>query len=125
MVHTMFSHHLVLVTLRNVLLCTDTRVQIDHEAENVESEDKRDGPFEAGCDIFVGGEGGADEDDSEDQLDEDECKLEPEAEGEDSVVSVVDTESLIFCAQEDCRDNVAADEDEEADIVGRGMTVGV
>lgn len=41
------------------------------------------------------------------------------------MVTVVDAETLIFSAEEDCRNDVAADEDEEADVVDGWVVVGI
>lgn len=113
------------MTLGNVVLGTNARPQIDNEAEDVEGEDEGDSPFEASCDVAVMGPGGADEDDGKNDFDEDEGEFDPEAESEDSVFAVVDTETLVLSAEENGGDDVAADENEEANIVGRRMSVGV
>lgn len=51
----------------------------------------------------------AGEDDGEDHLDEDESEFDPETQGQDAVLSVVDSQSLVFGAQEDGGDDVPAD----------------
>lgn len=101
MMHPVLGHYHILVTLRNVFLGSDTRPQIHDEAEDVKGVDECDEPFEDGCDVLVFGEGCADEDDGKDGFDEDECEFDPEADGEDSMVAVVNAQSLVFCAEED------------------------
>lgn len=93
------------------------RVQVHVEGEDVEAEDEGDDPLEDGGDVPVleavhnnKGDGQADGDDDEGQLD-------PEGDGEDAVLGVVDAEALVLGADEDGREQVADDEEAEEDVV--------
>ena len=91
--------------------------EVDEEGEDPEGEDEGDDPFEDGGLLGVPVEGEDGEDDGEGDcrhlsvtcgvgdglrltLDEDKCQLEPEGDSEDTSVSEVDAQSLIFGAEE-------------------------
>lgn len=59
------------------------------------------------------------------EFEEDEEEFDPEGEGEDAMMAVMDAETLVFGTQEDGADDVAADEEEEEQIVQTFVAVGV
>lgn len=82
--------------------------QIDEESEHVEGEDQSDDPFEDGRDVLVTVcEGGADEDDRQTELDEDEEELHPKGDAQDAMLAEVDTQALILGADENGGDDIA------------------
>jgi hypothetical protein len=77
------------------------RQQINHKTENVQSKNERDDPFNDGGGIAVADFGEDAEGDGEGDFGEDEEELYPEGEAEDTVVAVVNSETLVFGADED------------------------
>lgn len=116
-VHALFSYHHVFVALWNVMLCLHAGPKIEHKTEDVEGEDKGHDPLENRGGIPVVGPGCAYKDDSEDDLSEDESELDPEADSQDSVMTIMNAEPLIFGAEEDGGNDVADDENEQTAIV--------
>lgn len=88
-------------TLWHVMFRSHGRKQIDDEREDVEGEDEGNDPFEDGGDVAVRGEGGRHEDNGKCDLDQDEGQFDPEGDAQDAVVTVVDTQALVFCADKD------------------------
>lgn len=122
-IHALLRHQYILVTLRDMSLCPHARQQIDHEAKNVECEDKSDDPFEYGGFVPVVRVGCGHEDDGENHLDDDEDEFDPEADGQDPVVSVMDSQTLVLGAEEDGADNVSSDEDQQEAVVHPCMVI--
>ena len=91
--------------------------QIDKEGQDVKGEDEGDDPFEYGSHILPAVEGGDDEDDGEDYLDDDEDEFEPEGEAQDAVLAEMHAEALVLGADEDGADDVAGHEEEEEAVV--------
>lgn len=83
------------------------RQEIDDEAPDVEDVDERDGPFDDGGAVVVFLVSKDAERYGEGDFDEDEGELDPEGGGEDALVAVVDSESLVFGADEDGGHDVA------------------
>jgi hypothetical protein len=82
--------HLVsLCEARRDGLGADGGQEVDDEGEDVKGEDEGNDPFEDGGDVVVVAPVGADEDDCEDELDDDEGGLYPEGDAEDAVLAVV------------------------------------
>ena len=63
------------------------------------------------------------EDDGACQLEENEGQFGPEGEAQDAVLAVVDAQALVLGAQEDCGEDVAADEKEEAAIMNAVVVI--
>ena len=97
------------------------RQQIHKERQHVKRKDERDDPLEDRSDVLAAGEGGADEDRGEGNLDENEDELEPEGEAQDAVLAEVHAEALVFGADEDSADDVAGHEEEEEAVVQAGV----
>lgn len=83
------------------------REEVNDEAPDVEDVDERDGPFDNGGAVVVSLVSKDAESDCEGDFDEDEGELDPEGGSEDALVAVVDSESLVFGADEDGGDDVA------------------
>lgn len=60
---------------------------------------------------------GGDEDDGEDEFHDDEGEFHPEGDAEDSVLAVVETQLLVFPADEDGGNDVSSNEEKEEDVV--------
>ena len=103
--------------VRMLLRSPRRRQQIDKESQHVKRKDERDDPFENGRDVLAAGEGGADEDGCEDNLNKDEGEFEPEGEAQDAVLAEVHAETLVLGADEDGADDVAGHEEEEEAVV--------
>lgn len=91
--------------------------QIDKEGQDVKGEDEGDDPFEYGSHILPAVEGGDDEDDGEDYLDDDEDEFKPEGEAQDAVLAEMHAEALVLGADKDGADDVAGHEEEEEAVV--------
>jgi hypothetical protein len=101
------------------------RQEVDDEGPDVEDVDQRDDPLEDGgvVDAFTALQDT--EGDGESAFDEDESELDPEAGAQDAVLAEVHAEALVFGADEDCGDDVAADEDCEHCLVDVWVASGV
>jgi len=89
------------------MLRLDSRDEIDRETPNIESIDQRNYPLANCSRIVVLLVRKNAERDSETEFNEDEHEFDPERDSEDAVLTIVDSESLILPADENCRDNVA------------------
>ena len=107
--------------VRMLLRAPRRRQQIHKERQHVKRNDERDDPLEDRSDVLAAGEGGADEDRGEGNLDENEDELEPEGEAQDAVLAEVHAEALVFGADEDGADDVAGHEEEEEAVVQSGV----
>lgn len=68
----------VLGEAHGVSFCADGGQQVDDKGKDVEGEDEGNDPFKDGGNVFVVAPVGGDEDDGENELDDDECNLDPE-----------------------------------------------
>lgn len=91
-----------------VVLCADGGDEVDGEAPDVEGVDEGDDPFEDGGRVPPRLAVADAEADGHAELDDDEGELEPEGDAQDAVLSVVDSEALVFPADEDGREDVSA-----------------
>ena len=107
--------------VRMLLRAPGRRQQIDKERQHVKRKDERDDPFENRRDVLPAGEGGADKDGGEGNLDEDENELEPEGEAQDAVLAEVHAQALVLGADEDGADDVAGHEKEEEAVMQAGV----
>jgi len=81
--------------------------EVDDEAPDVEDVAERDDPFKNGGFVDFAAALKHTEGDGKTALQEDECKLDPEADSEDAVFFPVNAEALVFSANEDSRNDVA------------------
>lgn len=109
----------------SAVLCPHGRPQVDGKGQHVESEDEGDNPLEDGGRVAIACPRRGSECDAEEELGEDEGELDPEGDCEDAVLAVLDAEALVLCADEDGGDPVAADEEQEEDVVELVMPPGV
>lgn len=121
----LFHFRLESPPLRRVVRATDAGQQVEQEGEDVEGEDEGDDPLEHGGDVPVAGPARAREADGQDDLDDDEGQLDPEADAEDAVGAVVDAEALVLGAQEHGGQDVAGDEQQQEPVVQVGVVVRV
>lgn len=94
-----------------------SRQEINNKAPDVEDVDQAYRPLQYCCAVVVSLVAHYAECNGKGQLDEDEGELDPEGVGEDGVFAVVDSEALVFGADEDGGDDIAADEDDEHGVV--------
>lgn len=108
--------------IRLFLRTPRSRQKIHKKRQDIKRENQRNNPLHDSADILLLIKGARSEDDCEDQLDDDEGELHPEAEAEDAVLPEMDPEALILGADEDCAYYVAGDEEEKETVVEVGMT---
>lgn len=88
--------------------CANRRNEIDRITPDVECVYERNDPFENSggvVSLLVAHDA---ECDGQTQFDEDEGELDPEGEGEDAVLAVMDSESLVFPTNKDRADDVSS-----------------
>ncbi|KXT18194.1 hypothetical protein AC579_7698 [Pseudocercospora musae] len=101
--------HLIILSLHRweeavvLVLGLRCREEIDHETPLIEDVDERDDPFNDRGAIVVALVSQHTKRDRETKFNEDEGKLDPERVRKDSLVSVMDSQSLVLCADEDGR----------------------
>ena len=117
--------HLLLLfpALWNMMLRPHTRQKIDHKTDEVECEDEGNHPFHHRSHVVNTLIRTGTEDDGETDFDNDEAKFDPEGNAEDTVLTVVDSKALVFCAKENSADNIASDENAEENIVKVRMVI--
>jgi len=103
--------------LRHMVRGSHAGQEIQQERQDVEGKDQCDDPFKHGGDILVTREGRAREGNGQGNLDEDEREFDPEADAQDPVGSVVDAQTLVLGAQEDCGQDVAGNKQEEKAVM--------
>lgn len=81
--------------------------EVEDEAPHVEDVDECNNPLEDGGSIAMVSVAFHSEANDEADFDEDEGHLDPERCPEDSILTVVDPQSLVLCVDEDCRDDVS------------------
>lgn len=79
----------VLDEAHGVSFCAHGGQQVNDEGKDVKGENEGNDPFEDGGYVLVVAPVGGDEDDSENELDDDECHLDPERDAEDFVMAVI------------------------------------
>jgi hypothetical protein len=100
------SRHLELRLLRSVMPRHDSWDKIEGVTPHVECVNKCNDPFNNGSGVIVFLIAKNSECDCQTQFDENECKLDPKGCSQYTVFSVMDSKTLVFCANKDSRDNV-------------------
>lgn len=107
--------HLRLVAL--VVLAAHCGQEVDEEAQHIPGVNKRNDPLKYGGYIpevvFLCNN----ENDAQDDFGQDESKFDPKGDAEDRVLAVVNSQALVFPADEDRADNVANNKDTKTDVV--------
>lgn len=106
-----------------VVLCLDSRPQVDRKRDNVEREDEGDDPLNDSCCVAVVCPSERHESDSQEELDEDEEELDPEGDSEDAVIAVLDTQTLILRADKDRGNPIATNEQQQKHVMKRVVAV--
>jgi hypothetical protein len=83
------------------------RDKINRKAPNIKRVNERDNPLAHRSSRVVALIAEDAESDGETELQKDEGELYPEGDAQDAVLTVVDSETLVLPADEDCRDDVA------------------
>ena len=100
-----------------MVLATYGGQEIDEEAKHVPSVNEGNDPFEHSGYVPVVVLLSDPKDDTEADLSDYEGELDPKGDSEDRVLAVVDTQTLVLPTDEDCANNIANNEDSQADVV--------
>ena len=100
-----------------MVLATYGRQKVDKEAKHVPGVNERNDPFEYSGYVPVVILLSDPKDDTQTDLSDYEGELNPERDSEDRMLAVVDTQALIFPTNEDCADDVANNENSQANVV--------
>lgn len=100
------SRHLELCLLRSVVLCHDRWNEVEGVTPHIECVDERNDPFNNGSSVIVFLVAKDSECDCQTHFDENEGELDPKGCSEYAVFSVMDSKTLVFCANKDSGDNV-------------------
>jgi hypothetical protein len=115
----------VLQSLWHVSSCLNRREEIKDEAESPERIDKGNDPLEDCGNVIMIGKRTGSEYDGENEFDDDEEQLDPERDPQNAVLTVVDSEALVFSTEEDRANDVASDKQQEEGVMEVRMTVGI
>jgi len=95
----------------------DRGPEVDDKGEHIEGKNQGDDPLEHSGDVVVAVEVHDAEDDHQAELEDDEDELDPEGYPQVAVLAVLLAEALVLCANEDCREPIAANEADEEDVM--------
>lgn len=117
--------HVHLLRIRPHLRISRRRQQIHKESQDIESEDKRNDPFKHSRHVLLLRKHGRSEYDCKRNLEENEGQFRPETEAKDEMFPEVNSQALVFGADEDGRDDVASYEKEEKAVMEMGVVKSV